>query len=171
MKLNVSIMPGTRRRAMNGTGSTASKIDTRVVHAKKNASYLGGAVFAHEGAEAVIRDVKNGILALGHVGNVDVVGGGANVLILAVSEDINADDVRLSVAVLAGLGGTDISNLARTTVDDDVATFTNETRLHGKRGGGTGIGGVDGKVLLLIRHGGKAVTETLENHLQSYTAF
>ena len=105
------------------------------------------------------------------MGNIDVVRGGANVLILAVSEDINADDVRLSVAVLAGLGGTDISNLARTTVDDDVATFTNETRLHGKRGGGTGIGGVDGKVLLLIRHGAKAVTETLENHLESYTAF
>ncbi len=89
-------------------------------------------------------------------------GGGANVLILTVSEDINADDVRLSVAVLAGLGGADISNLAGTAVDDDVATFTNETRLHWKRGGGTGIGGVDGKVLLLIRHGAKAVPETLQ---------
>ena len=95
------------------------------------------------------------------MGNIDVVGSGANVLILAVSKDINADDVRLSVAVLAGLGGTDISNLARTTVDDDVATFTNETRLHGKRGGCPGIGGVDGKVLLLIRHCAKAATETL----------
>ncbi len=141
------------------------------MHAKKNASYLGGAVFQHEGAEAVIRDVKNLIIFLDHVGNVDVVGGGANVLILAASEDINADDVRLSVAVLAGLGGTDISNLARTLVDDDVATFTKETRLHGNRGGGTGIGGVNGKVLLLSSHGAKAVTETLETIHESYTAF
>jgi hypothetical protein len=84
------------------------------------------------------------------MGNIDVVRGGANVLILAVSEDINADDVRLSVAVLSGLGSADISHFARATVDNDVATFADKTRLHGKGGGGTGIGGVDGEVLFLL---------------------
>ena len=84
------------------------------------------------------------------MGNIDVVGSGANVLILAVSEDINADDVRLSVAVLSGLGSADISHFARATVDNDVATFADKTSLHGKCGGGTGIGCVDGKVLILL---------------------
>ena len=154
---------------MNDTVSTASNIDTRVVHAKKNASYLGGAVFAHEGAEAVIRDVKNRILALGHVGTVDVVGGGANVFVFAVSENIDADNVGFGMAVLSRFGGADISNFARAAVDDNVAAFANKTRLHGKGGGCTGIGGVDGKVflllqLLLIRHGAIAVpVETLQS--------
>ncbi len=102
------------------------------------------------------------------MGNVDVVGCGANVLILAVSEDVDADDVGLGVAVLSSLGGADISNFARAAVDYDVTTFADKTRLHGKRGGSTGIGGVDGKVLFLmflpVRHGAKAVTETLTNH-------
>ena len=88
-------------------------------------------------------------------------GCGADILILAVSEDVNADDVRLGVAVLSSLGSADVGNFARTTVDNDMATFANETRLHGKRGGCPGIGGVDGKVLLLIRHCAKAATETL----------
>ncbi len=104
------------------------------------------------------------------MGNVDVVGGGANVLILAISEDVDADDVGLGMAVLSSLGGADISNFARAAVDHNVTSFADKTRLHGKRGGGTGISGVDGKVLilrwyLLVRHGAKAVTETLANAL------
>ncbi len=111
---------------------------------------LGGAVVAHEGAEAIIRDIKNGVLPLGHMGDVNVVRGGANIFVFAVSEDVNADNVRLGVAVLSGLGSADVSNFARTAVNHDVATFANETGLHGECGGGTGIGGVDGKVLFLL---------------------
>jgi hypothetical protein len=123
--------------------------------------YLGGAIFAHKGAETVIRDIKDRELPLCHMGHVDVVGGGANVFIFAVGEDVNANDVGLGVTVLSSLGCADICNFARAAIDDNVTTFANKTRLHGKRGGGTGIGGVDGEVLLLIRHGAKAVTETL----------
>ena len=129
-------------------------------------TYLSGAVITHEGAEAIIRNIKNRVLPLGHVRNVDVVGSGANVLVFAVSENINADNVRLGMAVLSGLGGADVSNFARATIDNNVATFANETRLHGKGGGGTGIGSVDGKVLLLrwqllVRHCAKAFPEML----------
>ena len=130
--------------------------------------YLRGSVVAHEGAKSIIRNIKDGVLPLCHMGNVDVVGGGANVFVFAVSENIDADNVRFGMAVLSRFGGADISNFARAAVDDNVATFANKTRLHGKGGGCTGIGGVDGKVflllqLLLIRHGAKAVpVETLQ---------
>jgi len=54
------------------------------------------------------------------------------------------------VAVLSSLGSADISHFARATVDNDVATFADKTRLHGKGGGGTGIGGAHGEVLILL---------------------
>jgi hypothetical protein len=119
---------------------------------KYGMAYLRRSIVAHEGAKAVIRNIKNRILPLGHVGNVDVVGGWANVLVFAVSENVDSNDVRLGVAVLSSLGGADVSNFAGAAVDYNVATFANEARLHGKGGGGTGIGSIDGKVLILLWH-------------------
>ena len=52
----------------------------------------------------------------GDVGHVHVVGGWADVLVLLLGEDVEGDQVDLGVAVLAGLGGGHLHNLARATL-------------------------------------------------------
>jgi hypothetical protein len=129
---------------------------------------LGGAVVEHEGEETVVSDVELGegsvweavegrvlwkthelVLATGNVGDVHVVGGGRQILELLAGEDVNGDQVDLGVTVLAGLGGRHVDDLAGTALDDDVAVLSQGRTLHGVGGGGTGIGGLEGVLLVL----------------------
>ena len=50
------------------------------------------------------------------VGDVHVVGGGTDIFVLLVGEDIDADHVDLGVAVLASLGGRHFDDLARASL-------------------------------------------------------
>jgi hypothetical protein len=89
------------------------------------------------------------VLATGDVGDIHVVGGGRQIFELLAGEDVNGDQVDLGVTVLAGLGGRHVDNLAGTALDDDVAVLSQGRTLHGVGGGGTGIGGLEGVLLVL----------------------
>jgi hypothetical protein len=82
--------------------------------------------------------------------DIHVVGGRAEILKLLAGKDINGSKMDLRVAVLAGLGGRHIDNLARTALDHDVTTLAQGRALHGVRGRGAGIGGTE-VVLMLGR--------------------
>ena len=55
-------------------------------------------------------------------------------------ENVNPHQVDLGMTMLASLGGGHLHHTARTTLDDDVATFTKGRALHGKGQGGISIG-------------------------------
>lgn len=76
-------------------------------------------------------------------------GGGAEILELLASEDVDGDQVDLGVTVLAGLGGRHVDDLAGTVLDHDVATLAESRALHGVGGGRTSVDGVEGVLMLL----------------------
>lgn len=78
-------------------------------------------------------------------------GGGRHVLELLAGEDVDTYQVDLGVSVLASLAGGHFHNTAGTTLDDDVATFTQSGALHGEGQGGTG-GGLLKDVLVVAFH-------------------
>lgn len=82
------------------------------------------------------------------VGDVHVVGGRAEILKLLASEDVNGDKVDLGVTVLAGLGGRHVHDLAGTALDDDEAVLSQSRALHRVSGRSTGIGRVEGVLML-----------------------
>jgi len=117
---------------------------------------LGGAVVGHEGEETVVSNVEELVLATGDVGNVHVVGGGAEIFELLAGEDVDGDQMDLGVAVLSGLGGGHLDDLAGAVLDADETVLPQGRALHGVGGGGTRIGGVEGVLMLrvvVVRHG------------------
>ena len=63
--------------------------------------------------------------------------------LLLASEDINAYEMDLGVAVLAGLRGGHLHNLAGTPLQHDEPVLTQSRALHGEGRGRTGVGGVE----------------------------
>jgi hypothetical protein len=86
-----------------------------------------------------------------NVGDIHVVGGWAKFFKLLASEDVDGDEMDLCVAVLAGLGGGHVDDLAGTILDHDEAVLPEGRALHGVGGGGTGIGALEGVLLMLLR--------------------
>jgi hypothetical protein len=76
------------------------------------------------------------------------VGGGAEIFELLGSEDVNGNQMDLGVTVLSGLGGGHLDNLAGTVLDDDKAVLPQGRALHGVGLGGTGIGALEGVLML-----------------------
>lgn len=62
-------------------------------------------------------------------------------------EDINADEMDFSVAVLASLGGGHFNDLARTALQHDESVLAESRALHGEGGRGTGVPGLEVGVL------------------------
>lgn len=54
----------------------------------------------------------------------------------------------LGVTVLARLGGGHLDDLARTVLDDDETVLPQRRALHGEGGRGTGIGALEGVLML-----------------------
>ena len=79
------------------------------------------------------------VLSALDVGDVHVVGRGAEILELLASEDVNGDKVDLGVTVLAGLGGRHVDDLARAVLDHDETVLPQSRALHGVGERGTGI--------------------------------
>lgn len=128
---------------------------------------LGGAVVGHEGEETVVSYIELQVLSagfqeVGHhpwqthklvlstadVGDVHVVSGRAQFFELLVGEDVDGNQVDLGVTVLAGLGGGHLDNLAGTVLDDDETVLPQSRALHGVGQGGTGIGALEGVLML-----------------------
>ena len=91
----------------------------------------------HHQAHETVVNVQQHILVTAHMRHVHVVGGRAHVLILFAREDVDADQVDLGVAVLAGLGGAHVDDLAGTAFEDDVAVLAQGGALHGVGQGGS----------------------------------
>lgn len=89
-------------------------------------------------------------LATGDVGDVHVVGGGAQLLELLASEDVDGNEMDLGVAVLAGLRGGHVDDLAGAVLDVDVASLPQGRALHGVGQRRTGIDRVEGVLMLRI---------------------
>lgn len=88
------------------------------------------------------------VLLAADVGDVHVVGGGAEIFQLLGGEDVNGDQMDLGVTVLASLGGGHLDDLARAVLDDDEAVLPQSRALHGIGLGGTGIGALEGVLML-----------------------
>ena len=91
-----------------------------------------------------------------HVGDIHVVGRGAKILELLAREDINCNEMDLGVTVLAGLGSAHFDNFARAVLYADKSVLAKCRALHGIGGGSTGIGALEGVLMLL----GKLVSES-----------
>jgi hypothetical protein len=76
------------------------------------------------------------------------VGGGAQLFKLLGSEDVNGDQMDLGVTVLASLRGGHLDNLAGTVLDEDETVLPQSRALHGVVLGGTGIGALEGVLML-----------------------
>ena len=64
-------------------------------------------------------------------------------------EDVDGDQVHLGVTVLAGLGGGHFDDLAGTVLDDDETVLPQGRALHREGRRGTGIGALEGVLLML----------------------
>lgn len=72
----------------------------------------------------------------------------AEILELLAGEDVEGDKVDLGVAVLASLRGRHVDDLARAALDDDVTVLTQSRALHREGRRRTGVGGLEGVVML-----------------------
>lgn len=95
-----------------------------------------------------VRDAYELVFLAADVGNVHVVGGRAKIFQLLASEDIDGDEMDLSVTVLASLRGGHFDDLARAVLDDDETVLPQSRALHGEGGRGTGIGALEGVFML-----------------------
>jgi hypothetical protein len=68
------------------------------------------------------------------------------------SEDINTNQVDLSVTVLTSLGSRHINNLTRSTLNNNMSVLSQGRTLHGVGLGGTGISAFKGVIVVLVRH-------------------
>lgn len=75
-------------------------------------------------------------------------GGRAEFFKLLAGEDVNGDQMDLGVTVLSGLGGAHVDDLARAVLDADEAVLPQSRALHGVRLRGTGIGAIEGVLML-----------------------
>lgn len=82
------------------------------------------------------------------VGDIHVVGGRAELFQLLSGEDVNGDQMDLGVTVLASLGGRHVDDLAGTVLDADEAVLPQGRALDRVGEGGTGIGAVEGVLVL-----------------------
>jgi hypothetical protein len=76
------------------------------------------------------------------------VGGWGQIFQLLAGEDIESNQMDLSVAVLASLRGGHINDLAWATLDDNEAVLSQGGTLHRVGGRGTGIGRLKGVLML-----------------------
>lgn len=75
-------------------------------------------------------------------------GGRAQFFELLASEKVNGDQMDLGVTVLSRLGGAHVDDLAGTVLDADETVLPQSRTLHGERLGGTGIGALEGVLML-----------------------
>ena len=85
--------------------------------------------------------------------------GPGGLLILLAGEDVDGHNVRLRVAVLAGLGGGHLNALARPALDHEVRALPDLTSLLRVGGRGTGVRRLEGG-LIVVRHGYEGVIPT-----------
>ena len=91
------------------------------------------------------------VLAAGDVGDIHVVGRGAEIFVLLAGEDVEGDQMDLGVTVLASLGSRHVDDLAGTALDDYETVLAQGRALHGIGRRRTGVGRVEGVLMLYGR--------------------
>jgi len=116
---------------------------------------LGDTILGHEIEETIV-NVNKLVFSAVDIGDIHVVGGGADIFHFLAGEDVDGDQVDLGVTVLAGLGGAHVDDLARPAFDDDVAVLPQGRALHREGEGGPrrSLVEVGLVVLLIVRHFG-----------------
>merc|ERR1719493_636084 len=92
----------------------------------------------HQGEEIVVHSNKLVVFAL-DIRHFHVVGGWANILKFLSCENIESDKMDFGVAVLSGLRGGHLNDLAGAVLDHDESSFAESRALHGEGGGGPSI--------------------------------
>ena len=72
------------------------------------------------------------IFPASHIGNIHVMGRWAKIFKLLASEDVNGNQMDLSVTMLAGLRSAHFDNFAGTTFNDDETVLAERRALHRK---------------------------------------
>lgn len=67
---------------------------------------------------------------------------------LLASEDIDGNEMDLSMTMLSSLGGRHVDNLAGAILNDHKAVLSQSRALHWESGGGTRVGRVEGMLML-----------------------
>jgi len=118
---------------------------------------LGSAVIRHERKETIVGNIEELVFLAADIGNIHVVSGRAKIFQLLASEDVNGDEMNLGVAVFARLRSGHFDDLARAVLDDDETVLPQGRALHGVGGRGTGIGALEGVLMLriVVGHGNK----------------
>ncbi len=127
---------------------------------------LGGTIIRHEGQETIIGDIElqrvrpcsfphigakssyQLVFTTNDVRNLHVVGGWGEIFQLLASKDVESNQMDLRVTVLASLGSGHVDNLAWATLDDNETVLSQGGTLHRVGGRGTGIGGLEGVLML-----------------------
>merc|ERR1719483_888114 len=109
-------------------------------------------VIGEQRDEAVIINTHALELNLLDEGDVGSVRRRHEILHLLSGEDVLRDEVALGVAVLSGLRRRDVKDLAGVTLDHDVAALADLPRLHRVGLRSTGIGRLEG-LIVLVTHG------------------
>jgi hypothetical protein len=78
-------------------------------------------------------------------------GGRAKFFKLLAGEDVNGDKMDFGVTVLASLGGRHVDDFAGAVLDHNEAVLPQSRALHGISGRRTGIGRVEGMLMLFSR--------------------
>ena len=132
---------------------------------------LGLAALGQDGAVAV-GDVEELVLGSLDLGDVHVVGGRAEVLVLLAGEDVLADQVDLGVTVLAGLGGGHVGDLAREALEHDEAVLSQGRALLREGAGGllTARFEIRRHFLVVLRRKGKYILTLSPFHGRDVTA-
>lgn len=89
-------------------------------------------------------------------------GGGRQIFELLASEDVDGDQVDLGVTVLSSLGGRHIDDLARAALDHNVTVLTQSRALHRESRGRTGVGAVEGVLMLRRRMLGESYNKKID---------
>jgi hypothetical protein len=76
------------------------------------------------------------------------VGGWGEIFQLLASKDVDSNQMNLRVTVLASLGSRHVDNLAWATLNDNETVLSQGGTLHREGGRGTGIGGLEGVLML-----------------------
>lgn len=118
---------------------------------------LGLTIVGHQGKEAVVGNIKQLVFLSGDIGDVHIMGRRAQLFKLLASEEVDSDQMDLGVTVLASLRGRHIDDLAGSVLDDNEAVLSQSRTLHGEHQRGTGIGTLEGvllmlSIIVLLRH-------------------
>lgn len=112
---------------------------------------LGLTIISDQGQETII-NVDELVLLTDDIGDLHVVGRGRDVFVLLAGEDVDTNEIDLGRAVLAGLGGAHVDDLAGTAADQDEAILAESGALEGEGHGGTGSGLLE-SLVFSVRHG------------------